>query len=68
MQLALLAVVAFALMGGGSKKQEPAPQQTVVPPTPPGQSTGQVVADVVDGVGKLVDMFKAFMDGVNSQK
>lgn len=62
MQLLLVAAAAFLLMGNKPPAKEPAPQVTA-PTTPPGQNTGQIVADVGKGVGSLVELFKQLMDG-----
>ena len=64
MQALLLLGAAIWLMGGKSNTQTPPPQQTVTPPTPPGQSTGQIVADVLQ---TGLDLFKQFMNS-NSGK
>lgn len=54
-----LAVLVLAQKGGGSSAP-PTTAQTTTPQTQPGQSTGQVVADVVHTVA---DLFKEYLDG-----
>ena len=59
MQLALIALAAFVLMGQSKPAPTPPPQQTQTPPVKEGQSTGQVVADVI---GAAIDLFNQFMN------
>jgi hypothetical protein len=61
MQLALVALAAFVLLGGKSSSARPAPPPQQTPPANDrGQSTGQVVADVVVSV---VDAFRKYLEG-----
>lgn len=62
MEALLLVVVAVLVMGGGKSTPTPPPQQTVTPPPQPGQSTGQVAADIA---GSAVDLFVAILNATN---
>jgi len=62
--LLLIAVAVIAMGGGGKSTPAPPPQQTITPPPQPGQSTGQVVADVARSA---VDLFVAILNSTTKK-